>query len=263
MRIAAGIEYNGSRYCGWQRQSHSPSVQAEVESALGRVADHPVHLFCAGRTDTGVHASNQVVHFDTDAQRPDKAWVLGGNAHLPDDISILWARPVDDSFHARFSALERRYRYIILEQQARPAILAGGLTHCAWPLDVDLMQAACRYFPGEQDFTSFQAASCQSPTAWRNVHHLSVSRRGAYIVIEIAANAFLHHMVRNIAGTLMVIGRGQQSPEWAGELLSLKDRTRAAMTASAKGLYLVQVRYPRRHELPGRPCGPLFLDAGI
>ncbi|WP_251359764.1 tRNA pseudouridine(38-40) synthase TruA [Kangiella sp. TOML190] len=257
---ALGIEYNGEHYCGWQRQSHSPSVQASLEQVLSSIADEPIQVFCAGRTDTGVHATGQVVHFQSNKPRPDKAWILGANTQLPNDIAVRWVKEVDSDFHARFSATARRYRYIISNTRARPAIGGAGLTWVRQPLDVDRMNQACQYFPGEQDFSAFQAASCQSPTAMRNVHHLFVKRHGVYVIIDIKANAFLHHMVRNIAGSLIEIGRGQQEPAWAQSLLESKDRTQAAATASPKGLYLVDVDYPEAYQLPRLPIGPLFLQ---
>ncbi|NVK21602.1 MAG: tRNA pseudouridine(38-40) synthase TruA [Kangiellaceae bacterium] len=257
--IALGIEYDGSHYCGWQRQSHSPSVQEALEQVLSSIADHEINVFCAGRTDTGVHATGQVVHFELHNERPLKAWNMGANTRLPDDIAVRWAVQVDKDFHARFSATARRYRYIIANTHARPAIAAKGLTWCRQQLDVDAMNKACQYFPGEQDFSAFQAASCQSPTAFRNIHHLFVERKGDYVVIDIKANAFLHHMVRNIAGSLIQIGRGIQPYNWAKTLLQSKDRSIAAATASPNGLYLVDVDYPEQYQLPKLAIGPLFL----
>ncbi len=259
MRIALGIEYNGSQYHGWQRQSHAPSIQTEVEAALSRICAHPVDVVCAGRTDAGVHATGQIVHFDTDAKRDISAFTLGMNSQLPDDIAVRFANQVDDEFHARFSATARRYRYIIYNHPYRPGILRSGVTHYHLPLDVERMKKACPVLLGEQDFTSFRAVHCQSNTPFRNIHHLAVERFGAYIVIDIKANAFLHHMVRNITGCLLDIGSGKEEPEWMAYLLGAKDRTLASATAKANGLYLVGVDYPEKWQIPEMPLGPLFL----
>jgi tRNA pseudouridine38-40 synthase len=260
MIIALGVEYLGTRYCGWQRQTHSPSVQQYVEEALSRVANHPVSVYCAGRTDTGVHATGQVIHFETSAERPEKAWRMGGNAHLPDDISIQWAKPVSDDFHARFSAISRRYRYVILNAPARPAILTGQVTWVREPLDEVSMHQAAQLLVGEQDFSSFQAASCQSPTPFRNVFNVKVERKNEFVVLDITANAFLHHMVRNIAGTLIEVGRGNKAIEWVGDLLQQRDRTLAAPTAAPDGLYFVQANYPGHFALPKRTSSLWLFD---
>lgn len=259
VKMALGIEYDGSRYYGWQRQNEVRSVQEKLEKALAKVADHPVNVFCAGRTDAGVHGTGQVVHFATSAQRKDAAWTLGVNANLPADIAVRWVKAVPDAFHARFSATARRYRYVIYNQRLRPAILAAGVTHFYHPLEVEKMQRAGQCLLGENDFTSFRAVQCQSRTPMRNVMHLNVSRHGAYVVIDIKANAFVHHMVRNIVGSLMEVGCGNQPEGWIAELLTAKDRKLAAATARAEGLYLVAVDYPTRYELPRLPMGPLFL----
>ncbi|CNI50209.1 tRNA pseudouridine(38-40) synthase TruA [Yersinia bercovieri] len=259
LKIALGIEYNGSRYFGWQRQQEVTSVQACLEAALSKVANAPIGVFCAGRTDAGVHATGQVVHFVTTAVRKDAAWTMGVNSHLPGDIAVRWVKTVDEDFHARFSATARRYRYIIFNHRYRPAVLAQGVTHCHQPLDAERMEQAAQCLLGENDFTSFRAVQCQSRTPWRNVKHIKVTRHGAYIVVDIKANAFVHHMVRNIVGSLIEIGCGNQDVTWMAELLALKDRTRAAATAKAEGLYLVSVDYPERFGLPAAPMGPLFL----
>ena len=258
-KLALGIEYDGSRYYGWQRQQEVRSVQEKLERALSKVADHPVSVFCAGRTDAGVHGTGQVVHFETVAQRADAAWTLGVNANLPDDIAVRWVKAVPDEFHARFSATARRYRYLIYNQRLRPAILGKGVTHFYYPLDVEKMQRAGQSLLGENDFTSFRAVQCQSRTPWRNVLPLNVSRHGPYVIVDIKANAFVHHMVRNIVGSLMEIGCGNQPESWMAELLAAKDRTLAAATAKAEGLYLVAVDYPAHFALPQPPMGPLFL----
>ncbi|AJI84227.1 tRNA pseudouridine(38-40) synthase [Yersinia enterocolitica] len=259
IKIALGIEYNGSRYFGWQRQQEVASVQACLEAALSKVANEPIGVLCAGRTDAGVHATGQVVHFITTAERKDAAWTMGVNSHLPPDIAVRWVKTVDDGFHARFSATARRYRYIIFNHRYRPAVLAQGVTHCYMPLDAEKMEQAAQCLLGEHDFTSFRAIQCQSRTPWRNVKHVKVTRHGAYIVVDIKANAFVHHMVRNIVGSLIEIGCGNQSVTWMAELLALKDRARAAATAKAEGLYLVSVDYPDHFALPKTPLGPLFL----
>ncbi|NVJ67994.1 MAG: tRNA pseudouridine(38-40) synthase TruA [Gammaproteobacteria bacterium] len=257
--IALGIEYLGTAYSGWQRQSHANSVQAELEKVLSKIADEAIQVNCAGRTDTGVHATGQVVNFQSSKPRPDKAWIMGANTQLPDDIAVRWVKSVPEGFHARFSATARRYRYIIANTKAKPAILNSGLTWVRQELDMDAMNQACQYFPGEQNFAAFQASSCQSPTPMRNIHHLKVFKQGDYLVIDIKANAFLHHMVRNIAGTLITIGCGIKPSQWAKELLDGQDRNLAAATASPKGLYLVSVDYPKEFAIPVVPLGPLFL----
>lgn len=258
-KLALGIEYDGSRYYGWQRQQEVRSVQEKLERALTKVANHPVSVFCAGRTDAGVHGTGQVVHFETTAQRADGAWTLGINANLPDDIAVRWVKAVPDVFHARFSATARRYRYVIYNQRLRPAILGRGVTHFYHPLDAEKMHRAGQCLLGENDFTSFRAVQCQSRTPWRNVIHLNVTRQGPYVIVDIKANAFVHHMVRNIVGSLMEIGCGNQHEGWMAELLAAKDRTLAAATAKAEGLYLVAVDYPSHFDLPQPPMGPLFL----
>ncbi len=259
MKIALGVEYQGQNYYGWQRQEKVASVQGMLEKALSFVANEPVEVFCAGRTDSGVHATGQVVHFETDVIRPEKAWSFGVNANLPDDIAVRWAKVVDEDFHARFSATARRYRYIILNQAQRSAILEKGVTHFHLPLDEKKMHEAGQALLGEQDFTSFRASQCQSKTPWRNVQHVQVVRRGHYVIVDIQANAFLHHMVRNIVGSLLEIGCGHQNVDWIANLLKAKDRSQAAPTAKPYGLYLVKAFYPTKFQLPEMPLGPLFL----
>ena len=259
MRVALGIEYDGAKFYGWQRQREVDSVQKRVEEALSKIADTPIAIQCAGRTDAGVHATGQVVHFDTDVQRPDKAWIMGGNTNLPDTVAIKWAKVVEDDFHARFSATARRYRYIIYNSRFRPGILTGGVTHEYQPLDEEKMQQASRCLLGENDFSAFRAALCQSKSPFRNVMHLEVSRLNQYVIIDIRANAFVHHMVRNIAGSLIEVGAGNQPVEWIQALLETKDRTQAAATAKPNGLYLVDVTYPESFDLPKNTMGPLFL----
>ncbi|OZI14289.1 tRNA pseudouridine(38-40) synthase TruA [Sodalis-like symbiont of Philaenus spumarius] len=259
MKLALGIEYEGSAYYGWQRQQEVASVQACLERALSTVADETVTVYCAGRTDAGVHATGQVVHFDTQSRRPDAAWTLGVNANLPADIAVRWVAPVADAFHARFSATARRYRYIIYNHPLRPALLGRGLTHYYHPLDASSMARASQCLLGENDFTSFRSLQCQSLHPWRNVHHLHVTRQGRYVVVDIKANAFVHHMVRNIVGSLLEVGCSNRPESWIADLLGYRDRTQAGATARAEGLYLVAVDYPSRFALPTSPPGPLFL----
>lgn len=250
MRIALGLEYSGTGFVGWQRQDNGRTVQAAVERALSKIASTPVLTQCAGRTDAGVHACAQVVHFNCAAERPERAWVLGTNAALPRDISIQWARTVDDDFHARFSAEARAYRYVICNRATRPGLLAGRVTHIHTPLDVAAMDAAARCLLGEHDFSSFRAAGCQARHAVREVQAIAVRREGEFVVLTITANAFLQHMVRNIVGTLLPVGRGSREPCWIAQVLDARDRTVAGVTAPPDGLYLVAVRYPERFKLP-------------
>lgn len=259
MKIALGIEYDGSRYFGWQRQQNVTSVQQELETALSKIANAPCEVFCAGRTDAGVHGTGQVVHFETDAIRPMQSWCFGTNANLPADIAVRWAVEVSDEFHARFSATARRYRYVIYNHKLRSAILPKGISHYYHPLDAEKMHQAGQYLLGENDFSSFRAAQCQSHTPWRNVHHLNVWRQQDYVIVDIQANAFVHHMVRNIVGSLIEVGLGKQPPEWIDWLLAQRDRTQAAATAHAEGLYLVDVTYPEQFGIPKNRLGPLFL----
>lgn len=259
LKLALGVEYNGNRYCGWQYQHAVCSVQEKIEIALSRVANHKVNVFCAGRTDAGVHSTGQVIHFKTTSQRSDGAWTLGANANLPDDIAVRWVKKVPDEFHARFSATSRSYRYVIHNQRLRSAILVNCLTHFYHPLDAKRMQRAGNCLLGENDFTSFRAVQCQSSTPWRNVMHLNVMRQGPYVIIDIKANSFVRHMVRNIVGSLMEIGCGNQPEEWLATLLAAKNRKLAAATAKAEGLYLVEVDYPSYFELPQAVLGPVCL----
>lgn len=250
MRIALGIEYDGSRFSGWQRQTHAVGVQQVLEEALSSVADHPVKVVCAGRTDAGVHATAQVVHFDTEAERSPRAWVLGATCKLPPEVCVTWAQPVTEAFHARFSATGRRYRYVILNRPVRPALLHGRVCWEYGPLDDTRMAAAAVCLRGDHDFSSFRAQGCQARHPRREIYSLDIWRQGEFIYLDVAANAFLHHMVRNIAGTLMAVGRGERPAEWVSEVLAARDRSVAGVTASATGLYLVQVQYPERFGVP-------------
>ncbi len=260
-RIACRIEYDGSRFSGWQSQAGDDvaTVQDTLERALSSVAGTPVRVHCAGRTDTGVHAFSQVIHFEAPVSRSAKAWVLGTNANLPFTVRVHWAIHIADDFHARFSATARRYRYVIANTPVRPALLGGQLTWQRRPLDHRVMHEAAQWLPGERDFSAFRAASCQSSSPMRNVHSVQVDRRGDLVVVDIKANAFLHHMVRNIVGSLMAVGRGRYGPAWIEQLMVGRDRTAAAETAPADGLYLVEVDYPPSYRLPATPYGPLLL----
>lgn len=249
-RVALGLEYDGTDYFGWQRLAHGPSVQAEVEKALSFVADHPVEVTCAGRTDAGVHARCQVVQFDTHAEREPRAWVLGATSRLPAAIAVLWAQTMPDDFHARFSARARRYRYRLLNRPVRPALEARFVAWERRPLDADAMHAAAQCLVGEQDFSSFRAVSCEARHARRNLIAVNVRRACEHVIVEIEANAFLQHMVRNIVGSLLEVGRGERPVEWVGELLSARDRNLAGVTAQPQGLTFVGPRYPAEWGLP-------------
>lgn len=258
MRIALAVEYDGSRYMGWQRQSHGDTVQGRVEAALSRVADHPVEVYCAGRTDAGVHALGQIIHFDSDADRSLRAWVLGTNCNLPDDIAIRWAQPVADDFHARFSARSRRYRYVIDNRWVRPALHQRRVTWHYHRLDEARMHEAGQALLGEHDFSSYRALGCQAKHPVRELYELRVTRSGDFLYLDVHANGFLHHMVRNIAGVLMAIGQGERPVEWAEELLAVRDRTLGGVTAPAHGLYFVTAYYDADVDLPPPPAPPVF-----
>lgn len=248
-----GIEYDGSGYCGWQWQPGRVSVQSELQAALSKVADYPVEVICAGRTDAGVHAAEQVVHFNVDVNRSLTAWLLGGNSNLPDNIRILWVKPVADDFHARTSALARLYRYVIYNRPIKSALLVKQATWCYEPLNAEIMQLAAQALIGHHDFSSFRAQGCQSKSPFRTIHFIDVSRDGDKVYIDICANAFLHHMVRNIAGVLMAIGMGKRLPTWADELLAVKKRECGGVTASPYGLYLKAVYYPKQFGINKHP----------
>jgi tRNA pseudouridine38-40 synthase len=260
-RVALVVEYCGTPYQGFQRQSSARrTVQGDLELALSKVAAAPITLVCAGRTDAGVHATQQVVHFDTSASRPLKAWVEGVNTHLPDSIRVHHAQNVPPEFHARFSAQARTYRYVTYSGPVRPALLSDCVTWVSHRLDIVAMQAGANSLLGEHDFTSFRATQCQAQSPIRTIEHLQIMQRGPLIVVELRANAFLHHMVRNIMGSLFVVGRGLQPPEWIGQLLKTRNRALAAATAPPFGLYLVGVNYPPELGFTYPPYGPHFLE---
>jgi tRNA pseudouridine38-40 synthase len=255
MRVALGIEYDGTAYNGWQRQRTGVGVQALVEKALTVVANEAIEVTCAGRTDTGVHATNQVIHFDSSAERSPHGWLLGINSNLPDDINATWVNDVDDEFHARFSATARHYRYRILNQLARSALYR----HRAWwvhqPLDVDQMQQGAEFLLGEHDFSAFRAAGCQAHSPKRTISSLKIERDDNWITLTISADAFLQHMVRNIAGTLVAVGMGEQAPAWIEQVLQSRDRKQGGIAAPAHGLTLVGVTYPESFAIP--ECGSI------
>lgn len=258
-RVALAFEYDGREFHGWQQQKSAVrSVQQKLAAAASKVADHRVELVCAGRTDAGVHASYQLVHFDTTALRTLRSWVLGINTALPFDISVHWAGQCQSDFHARFSAVYRRYRYIIFNNPIRPGILRGQVSWDFRPLDAEKMHQAAQALVGEHDFSAFRAAGCQSRSPVRFLQSIRVTRKADYLVIDVQANAFLHHMVRNIAGALMAVGCQQQTPDWIGRILATKDRRLAGVTAPADGLYLVDVGYPAEFGIPQASCGPAF-----
>ena len=250
MRLAIGIEYDGTAYSGWQRQENARSVQECLERALSRVADEPVQIQGAGRTDTGVHASGQVAHFDTDKQRSDRGWLLGANSNLPDDISVTWVREVPDDFHARFSALERRYRYVILNRLVRPALERERVWWVYKPLEAECMHEAAQSLLGTHDFSAFRAAGCQAASPRRTLLSISVNRTGDYIYVDVRADAFLQRMVRNIVGTLVSVGGGDEPVEWIAKVLASHDRKEGGIAAPAHGLTLVEVVYADEYQIP-------------
>jgi len=250
MKYALGVEYRGTGYCGWQRQPHCDSVQQNLEQALSFVADHSVELVCAGRTDTGVHALEQVAHFESEASRSERAWLLGANCRLPRDIRIRWILPVADDFHARFGARARTYRYVIYNETVPSALFHD---QSAWefrPLDHGKMHQCAQLLIGEHDFSSFRAAGCQSKSASRDLQQISVSRQGGLVMLDIKANAFLYHMVRNIAGSLIAVGAGEMSHDEFARIFAARDRNLAAPTAPAAGLYFLQADYDVQFKLP-------------
>jgi tRNA pseudouridine38-40 synthase len=250
MRIALGIEYDGSGFCGWQSQPDGRTVQDVLQLALSQIAGESVSIIAAGRTDTGVHALEQVIHFDTQAARPLTAWVRGVNSHLPASVAVLWAQVVDEEFHARFSAQARSYRYYLFCRPVRSALQHGKVGWYHQPLDVNLMQQAAQYLLGEHDFSAFRAAGCQAKSPRKNISQLSIRQEGELICFELTANAFLHHMVRNIVGCLVYVGNGKHTPEWMQQVLQGRDRSKAAPTFAPDGLYLCSVTYDRKWGLP-------------
>ena len=262
MRMALMVEYDGSQYHGWQAQTGLRTVQQVLESALSEVATVGVSVVCAGRTDTGVHATSQVIHFDCEKERTIRAWIHGANSFLPKDVCVKWGKEMPDEFHARYSAVSRRYRYVIYNALMRPALMRGNVTWQYRQLDHRLMDEASQFLLGEQDFTSFRSVECQSKTPMRNVHRLQVTRHGDLVVIDISANAFLHHMVRNIAGVLIAVGSGRRPVSWVSEVLVAKDRKLGAETAPPYGLYLVDVVYPKEFGVMSGTPGPLLMLGG-
>jgi tRNA pseudouridine38-40 synthase len=249
-RFAMELQYNGSDYYGWQSQLGFKTVQASVEQALSRVADHPIQVICAGRTDRGVHALGQVIHFDTESVRALHAWHRGANAYLPSDIAINWVHPVSNDFHARFSARSREYRYLIYNHDSRPAMMHQIVKWEYRLLDLSRMQKAADHLLGEHDFSSFRGSDCQAKTPIRTIHELTITRRGLIVCVTIKANAFLLHMVRNLVGTLLRVGVGLESSEWVKAVLQARDRREAGMTIPAAGLSLVKVNYEAHFALP-------------
>jgi tRNA pseudouridine38-40 synthase len=263
-RVALAVEYKGTDFHGFQTQPNGvKTVQQALEKALSKVADEPITLVCAGRTDAGVHATNQVIHFDTLAKRLPKAWVMGTRPHLPDSVGVKWAQDVQPHFHARFSALNRTYRYLISDAKTSSALLHDQITWSSRPLDVEKMRAAAAYLVGKHDFTSFRATQCQAKSPIRQIHHFHIIRRGDLIVLEVQANAFLHHMVRNMVGVLMAIGAGDKPASWVAEVLAAKNRSAGGVTSRPFGLYLVSVDFPLEFGLPQMLPGPLFLPEGV
>ncbi|MEE9338900.1 MAG: tRNA pseudouridine(38-40) synthase TruA [Methylococcaceae bacterium] len=257
-RIVLGVEYDGSIFSGWQFQNQRRTVQDELEKALSKVADQAIRVQCAGRTDSGVHALEQVIHFDTDASRTMSSWVMGGNINLPEDVRILWAKEAIDDFHARFSAIARFYRYVILNRKMKSALKRNQVTWFYDTLDEVKMHQAAQALVGQHDFTSFRALRCQSHSPCRLMHFINVYREDETVIIELSANAFLHHMVRNIAGVLMAIGSGKQAITWVEELLIINDRRRAGITAPPYGLYLEGVYYPEKYGINKHPVFDLL-----
>ena len=260
-RIAIGLEYDGRAFQGWQTQPGGNTVQDHLEAALAIIHGTQAKITAAGRTDAGVHASAQVAHFDAHNPRPEQAWVRGVNAHLPEGISVLWARPVAEDFHARFAAEERLYRYFLLNRPVRPALLAGRVGWMHGRLDEDAMNQAAGLLLGTHDFSAFRAAECQAKTPVRELREASVARHGEILTFQFRANAFLHHQVRNMVGALLWVGLGRRPPAWLGEVLEGRDRTRAAATFAPDGLYLAGVSYDARFGLPAHP--PISLTAHV
>lgn len=260
-RIAIGLEYDGRGFCGWQTQPGGCGIQDALEIAIARIHGARVQTLVAGRTDAAVHATSQVVHFDAEHVRPEQAWVRGVNTHLPDGVSVLWARPVPPDFDARKSALERTYRYVLLNRPVRPALLAGRVGWTFGDIDVNAMAEAAQTFVGTHDFSAFRAAECQARTPIREIRQARVSRAGDYVFFDFRANAFLHHQIRNMVGALVWVGQGRRPASWVAEVLDSRDRTRGAATFMPDGLYLAGVRYDARFGLPWEPVFPPVLPS--
>lgn len=258
MRIALGVEYDGSLFNGWQSQPQQRTIQGALEKAISCVADQPISVNAAGRTDAGVHALNQVVHFDTDAQRATRNWMLGINSNLPYDISVNWVQPVGDDFHARFSAEQRRYRYLLLNRLSRSAIQHQRMWWFYKSLDIDKMQQAADLLLGQHDFSALRARECQAKSPIKTLDAIHISRRDDCIAVDVIARSFLHHMVRNIMGVLTAVGEGKQPVDWVNEVLASKNRDRAGVTAPPQGLYLTDVRYPAEYSLPAVSAFPVL-----
>lgn len=256
MRIALGIEYDGTGFMGWQALPHGPSLQQALEQALSFVADHPVSAVCAGRTDAGVHARCQVVHAEVSAARSERGWLLGTTSRLPEGVVVRWVRPVGADFHARYSAVARRYRYTILNRAVRPALEARYVAWERRPLDAAAMHAAAQALLGRHDFSAFRTIACQAKSPVREVQSIAVRREGERVTLDVRANAFLHHMVRNVVGSLLPVGRGEQPPEWIARLLAGRDRGPAGPTAPPQGLLFEGPVYPSRHGLPDEVSEP-------
>lgn len=250
MRIALGLEYDGREFCGWQSQSNGCGIQDRLESALAILAGHEIGVIAAGRTDAGVHALCQVVHFNTETERPNSAWIRGVNAHLPESVRVLWAQTVDDDFHARFSAYERSYQYLLMNQPVAPAIMSGKAGWFHMPLALEAMQKAANLLVGEHDFSAFRAAECQAKSPLKVMHRAEVTGSNGRFVFNFCANAFLHHQVRNMVGTLVYIGKGNYPPEFIQQLIVSKDRKLAPPTFSPDGLYLTGIGYDKKWGLP-------------
>ncbi len=258
MRIAGCVEYDGSRFCGWQIQHGQFTVQEALESAASQIADHRVRVHGAGRTDSGVHACGQIFHFDTTSERSKHSWVMGINSKLPEGISLIWTTAVPEAFHARFSALSRKYRYILLNRRVRPGFLIGKTGWYPRQLNVATMNECARMLEGEHDFSAFRSAQCSNKVSTKRVITAEVKRNDDWVWIDIEANGFLHHMVRNITGTLLAVGSGDRDPNWMREVMAGKDRTKAGVTAPADGLYFIGVSYPEEFSLPESPAACRF-----
>jgi tRNA pseudouridine38-40 synthase len=264
-RYAAVVEYNGALFHGWQKQKHhnAPSVQAALEAAISFVANHPIDVVCAGRTDAGVHATRQVIHFDSSAVRKPYSWLMGVNTNLPDGVALQWISEMPMEFHARFKAQARRYRYLINNARYKQALQHDQLTWWRYPLDADRMHEAAQHLIGEHDFSSFRAKDCQAKSPIKTMHHIEVKRWGDIIMLELECSAFLYHMVRNIVGVLLPIGESHQPTSWMKDVLEAQDRTKAGITAPGEGLYFVGVKYPQEFEVPCKPYGPALLQPVI